>query len=587
MLKNSKVPVDIYCNGNLKNIDKSQLCAITQEIVFKLDDKLIESKPFLKSFDILDFPGAQPRDEIELNTLKQNLGLALLRGKVAYLFNKYSSHFLINNLLFCYHKKDIKATYLKFLLDTWVRKYIGETKEDRSTFLQSNPISPLFFIATKFNLELKRNEKADKNENNLIEKWSARYETHLEEQLLLKKLSEKEEWHTNWSNQSKHFNNHYNLRDFFWSNNSQGGMYQGYDMKKNLLENSKIIPEDYDTYWEDLKKTYLNFKFVKNHFLNPEESWAETTDLNKDGSELIIRDLSKAADISIRLRRFTIELKTQLEAVLKTIKRHYHNEEKDNSLFMAMEKAGQLQLSLDLAFGKDPYFFSELIKSLLVSEGEIFNFYKERIKNIELVEETNLEKYIALRGRNLELSPTKSFEENLDILVRTYKADSRESLQKSLKEDGVDLNELFYGENKRIKSNSEVLAESLENYWIDKYLQVERFEHLKEVGVSSERIQDLLDNIRVNFSERIGVSDIIAKYIRAYVDRYDKISRAEEMIADISASVINNFVTSMGYDYNSIETIEKLKVANEKNDLGLNFDLDFLEHKPIDEAENK
>ncbi|MBK8300423.1 MAG: hypothetical protein IPK90_08235 [Chitinophagaceae bacterium] len=92
----------IFENGKEKiisNFSKSFLCALTAELVFRLPKKLESIKPFLENTDLLDFPGARNRLGIhEEEISSEDVPKMLLRGKVAYLFNKYSDSEMINIL---------------------------------------------------------------------------------------------------------------------------------------------------------------------------------------------------------------------------------------------------------------------------------------------------------------------------------------------------------------------------------------------------------------------------------------------------------------------------------------------------------
>ena len=63
----------------------------------------------------------------------------ILRGKVAYLFNKYSQQYLITNLLFCHHDVKSEVVTLSSLLKGWVENTIGETSEKREPMIEKKP----------------------------------------------------------------------------------------------------------------------------------------------------------------------------------------------------------------------------------------------------------------------------------------------------------------------------------------------------------------------------------------------------------------------------------------------------------------
>lgn len=141
--QNSSYKTDVYVkeDGNYRKvivgISKSDICAICAEVVFRIGDSFLQSSrsysfdeipassssrmnhnkiemSMLKKNDLLDFPGARSRLSLNSSVLSENKSLltCLLRGKVAYIFNKYNEEMRINILLFCHHNKDNDVTYL-------------------------------------------------------------------------------------------------------------------------------------------------------------------------------------------------------------------------------------------------------------------------------------------------------------------------------------------------------------------------------------------------------------------------------------------------------------------------------------------
>jgi hypothetical protein len=88
--------------------------------------------------------------------------------------------------------------------------------------------------------------------------------------------------------------------------------------------------------------------------------------------------------------------------------------------------------------------------------------------------------------------------------------------------------------------------------------------------------------------KKLQISKIIAERIRRYVDGYRNIEDVYEMIADISAEIINKFINTIGLEYYTESDFADLKQANEKNDLGLILDhteIQFNQNTPAEAAE--
>lgn len=553
-------------NGNSHHtIHKSILCALSAELVFKVDKSLETEKPFLRQSDLLDFPGARSRlknQEIKLN--ETHIGDMVLRGKVSYIFNRYSSQYLISSLLFCNKNLKIEVKYIPKLLNTWIETYIGKTPRARKEFLASSAFPPLFVIYTFFNADLEFNPINDR-EDTLAEKWTKRFNTIFENEIVTNNFN----WHKSWTEDvNSFFQNNYLLRDFHYSNTVFEGFRETGEESDTPMAIGKI-----DGYIEKLRQSFLGHDFVQHHFSNPEEAWDEAASPNKDGSALIIRNLTAVSNNRARTEKFKREV-NQIALELKlTMEQHYHSDEADQRIQKAAAQAGSIHLSMDICFGQDPYAFGRFIKGFVIRESAVYNFYKDKLTQLEMIDKTNLNAYVLIRNSNLDLSITKSYDENIQVLMKTYTLGSKEEVETHFAEEGISLQELFYGEANQLKKNSLVLAEALRDFWFLEYLQKERFTAILAQGFSSAGFDHLINNIRTAF-EKQGIVREIAAGIREYVDRFEKIDVAEEMIADISAGIINKFITRLGWDFYSDSELANLKATNEANDLGLNFDVE-------------
>jgi len=609
-----------YGNNLVKRVSKSAFCALAAELTFQIDQMLADEKKFLNYIDLLDFPGARSREKIdEKGVIKESCCSMLLRGKVAYLFNKFTSQYLISNLLFCHHERNSNVKTLSILLKKWIQEAIGKTTEERQRFIDDSKISPLFLISTKFNIDLQRDNNYDNAASEEVRqqvinnKWGLRYEDTLTSVISESPLN----WFSQWvqrGGRCESFRNMYLLRSFEFSQRF-GGIFKGYLKEVREIQTNesnekeeiiKLIPnqnadgslvgetgygDGYESFLSKLKKSFINHSFVKEHFENPSKSWDEAATPKKDGSEWIIENLTIAAENTYRSRqnkfeRQILELYNELNTVLHSF---YHSDKADEYIKNAVKKAGRIQLELDVAFGKDPYFFGKMMQKFLVKESFIYNYYLEKIDDIELIKKADLSEYVAIRMSNPELKNTENaenYEFNINVLKEKYAEPDTQKLEKYFEEKRIDLKELFFGETNRIKSNSVVLAEGLTEKWTTEVLAIERFKDLTNEGFSETALSDLMDNMRVLF-EQLGITNSIARSIRKYVDRYDKIDEIQEMIADISAEMINQFVNNMGFTNYSDEKLVEIKTADRENNLGLVFDHNCSNYKHMETEELK
>ncbi len=563
---------DKEANEKTITFSKPYLCALTAEIIFVLPEKLKEDKPFLAHTDLLDFPGTRRFETTsEENISDKSLTVLLRRGRVDYLFNKYSSYERLNALLFCQNQKQSSQSVMPEKLDRWIGSMIGNSPEEREAFKSS--ISPLFIISTWFNKDLEfdfNNDKPDKMQS-LNERWHQRFTKTLAGEII---KSSDYQWLNKWTISNTNFQNIYLLRDFDKSSETNSQIYKGYN--QNAIEVEEIKPVSFPEFREILRKSFIEYDFVKQHFENPENSWDRAASINEDGTQLIIDKLTIAANNinPARIEKSVRELQLILENIITFLKEYYNSPDKAESLLRAIATAGSIQANLDIAFGRDPYFFGSMMRELMLKNSDVYNLYLGKIRDIERRDVINMDKYSAIRMNVPELSPNENFDMNLECLRKHYEKRTIKECQDFFEnEQGIDLNELFYGNNARVKSFSQVLAKELETFWFEDYMFSNQ-QNLSEI-VSKEGLQDIQDMLR-RLYEKLNITEIIAEKIRRYVDGYRNIEDVYEMIADISAEMINKFINTVGLEYYNESNYNDLKKASE-NINGLSWKHDELQ----------
>ena len=101
---NYELLCDIYDRQNnmlAHGFPKSSLTALISELTLVLPSSSADKRAFLRDFDLLDFPGARHRMKLPEDSIQTELSMMLRRGKVSYLFDKYSDSLRINAILFC------------------------------------------------------------------------------------------------------------------------------------------------------------------------------------------------------------------------------------------------------------------------------------------------------------------------------------------------------------------------------------------------------------------------------------------------------------------------------------------------------
>jgi hypothetical protein len=541
--------------GKQYEIDNSFLSALTAELVFQIPEELIRNKSFIQNSDLLDFPGARSRLAIENEDISVELiPEMLLRGKVSYLFNKYSDSFQINNLLFCTNDKQLDVNEIPTLLSFWIDKNIGETSDDRRNTLKNSTIPPLFVVFTFFNNQLKYDTTNDLDLSNLNYKWDIRFNRFFENEI----VSPTNNWHKEWDNKNSPFQNFYLLRDYKYSNDT----YLGFE---NLGSEVEINPERIH-YLNSLKNSFVQHSFVQHHFNDPENAWHVATSMNSDGTELIIQNLNPVSSNYSKISHHISIIEQEKNKLKAILSKHVFTDNLFEIRTNALRNAVNIQISLNTIFSINPINFNNFIKKLLISPDRLFNFFNE-----QLVKENNLtiiDEYTLLKSQFPLLSASNSKEQNIEILRRGFFLGSPEEVLNYLDSKGINIDKLF--ENNSKLSKTAILIDELIKLWKVENLSINNLQNFIELGISTNVIEHLIEHYSTAI-ERFDLKEKLNKRFEKKISDYSSNRGIEEYLSEISAYLLNDFILNFGIRYLSSDELHEIQ------EVGVQYNLDFKE----------
>ena len=556
---------EVYAaNGELlaKEFSKSFLSALISELTFVLPHKLVEERKFLEKIDLLDFPGARSREKFKEQEICTVLPTILRRGKVAYLFNKYSRSLKISSVLFSHHNDQKNEPSLGETINDWIETNIGKTPEERTeNLVRTNGVSPLFFIATKFNIELEKtkNDSAD-NINSLSEHWK-RFKTVIPE--IIKPATWFDQWVIPGSIfTSTVFQNIYPLRDFYWSGKNQ--VFDGYKdgaVKSPEMNVHKF--EEYPNYFDNLRNSFINNDFVKRHFKNPEITWKEVATLNNDGSKAIIRDLDSISTVldTARKEKFRIKLLEIKERILSKLTVYYEPEDKEQNNLRARTIIGDIRRTLDLNIGKKPEIFGRIIDQIMLPVCDIRKIaYDIVILKTETPKDFN---EIMLIRTMANINPSETKAQNIQKLCDYYVC-TTDILKRDFEQKGFTIDDVVSNECTIAATVADVVSNNILEYW-GKFIN----KQVKTLNTFLPHSDELAFMIQV-LCKKLGVKKIISDKI----DTYSKIFPDNDLpnaIADFSALTLNNFVSTIGREYMTAEDIELIKKKSQSCKIAVDF----------------
>lgn len=566
-------------------IPKSEICAVCSEVVFKIDETFLTSeRPYEYSYmdetvknrishnpikmeilednDLLDFPGARAREQEQLSKLSlKNILDFFLRGKVAYLFNKYNEEMGINILLYCHHNKDNDVTNLYKLLEDWVNNYVGENVEERRKKIEITKKSPLFYIGTMFNLDMVMGKGAEMTAKSIDQRWKGRFDTVVNNQCFHRTTAE---WVTNWTFPNENFSNSYVLRDYKFSQS----LYRGFD--ECGKETGMSISEEY---YALMRQTFIENEYVKRLFEDPAMAWDVTASQNNDGALYIIENLAivAASMDEARERDFDTALKKIKNKVLNAIQDYFVSTDTEEILESNMRKAKAIFREMDFTCNEDNYYFGHLLQALQMSETDSYRVIHQIIQSPDLNESVNAFKdYEIIRsscakvGRSLDSARTES--EKMKCIIDTYGFINDEEAYDFLLRKGIDKSQLFSGSYKR-KLNSCIIADSVFEKWCSMIKSVEFLNEFSNEGSFDAAVMGNLIEELILTADFLSLRDKMAVSIAEYVNVIDVHAANEGLLADILATMINDFVLDFGYSWLSEEEIEKAKSVCEKRNI--------------------
>jgi hypothetical protein len=527
------------------NIDVHLLSALTAEISMPLSPQVAEEKPFLHHTDLLDFPGARSRKPFEQSDLKRSTIPSLfLRGKVSYLFNKYSSNYEINNLLFCLFNRNNEVKEIPLLINDWIKRNVGETAEEREKRIGSSGTCPLFVVLTFYNETLKFNPNSDKGE--LSEKWEKRFVRLFKEETVTKA----NDWDENWTSSQAMFNSFYMLRDFQFSEDVFSGFHE-------TGRESGIHPEKLE-YYNRLKESFVEYPYIKEHFKIPAEAWEESSTPNKDGSQRILNDLYPAANNLIKTKNYSSKLNRFQELTISKLKKHYKTDDIQNQRKQAAEDGKKIRTQLLNLFTSNGSKFGEFLSKLYISNTETYNFIHENYLPASN-DHTPTREEVIIRTYDLDL--TKSIEENEKMLMDKQNLHSPSELRDWLVAQNIDLADVL--KNVHITA-ANTLVEGVIEIWKSK-LDVENFKDYANEGLDMSAVRLISENLIQTF-EIFGVRQELIHLFEKKTRLMRVSNDTDEYLASIITFYINDFVSNFGFNFMTEERSELvLELANSFN----------------------
>jgi hypothetical protein len=317
---------------------------------------VIQEQPwdFFAHTDLLDCPGARSREQIKdlaaFLTTADALPSLFLRGKVAYLFERYCAEQELTGMLLCIGPSNQEVKTLPDMVYDWIAATHGATPEQRS----QQPTA-LFLVLTKFDMEFE--EKA--GEPSPESRWRIRLESSL-----LNFFGKQHDWPQRWDGKGC-------FRNSFWLRNPNFKAKHLFDYDEAGRETALRRGETARI--ERFHQAFLQDTVANRHFQDPARAWDAAFALNDGGVGYLAESLRPLCNPELKRRQITGQLTRLRQQLCERISPYYVSGNPEQvlaqRLAVAQRIAGQL---IDCAGAQR---FGELLAALQVDSDELEAIY--------------------------------------------------------------------------------------------------------------------------------------------------------------------------------------------------------------------
>ena len=332
--------------GRVVQLPRPVVTALTAEITIPMREK---PDDFFDHTDLLDFPGYRSRlkledlrHELERPGTLENL---FLRGKVAYLFERYCEEKELTSMLLCIGPGNQEVQDLPRTIHEWICATHGENPAHRA----GKPPA-LFLVLTKMDLEFEKKKGTPSVES----RWTTRLQSSL-----LDFFGKQHDWPTNWDGVHP-FNNIFLLR------NPNFRCEAIFDFEQ---EREVGVRPDQQAYVEEVRAAFLNSPLVQRHVAGPEQVWQAAMTLNDGGVSLLRAKLRPLCNPELKRQQIGVIVAEKREQTLARLAPFYKTSDREE-LRRQQEQLSRRLVAL-LAQLAEKQLFGEFLAALQVRDHDL------------------------------------------------------------------------------------------------------------------------------------------------------------------------------------------------------------------------
>jgi hypothetical protein len=338
-------------DGARVTLPRNEVTALIAELRIVISEQPWD---FFQHTDLLDFPGARSRELIKdlsaFLATADGLHSLFLRGKVAYLFERYCAEQELTSMLLCIGPSNQEVKTLPEMVYEWIVSTHGTTPEQRSQ--QPNA---LFLILTNFDMEFE--EKA--GERSPETRWITRLQSSL-----LNFFGKQHEWPRQWDHQGV-------FRNTFWLRNPNFKAKNIFDYDEDGRELG-VRPSECKRI-AAFKQAFLNDAVASAHFQDPERAWEAGFALNDGGISYLAEQLRPVCNPELKSQQLAGQITRLREQMLERMGHYYVSDNPEQEL--EKRRAASQQVAGHLIDCAGEQRFGELLRALQADGDELEGIY--------------------------------------------------------------------------------------------------------------------------------------------------------------------------------------------------------------------
>ncbi|MEI7375182.1 putative virulence factor [Dickeya chrysanthemi] len=361
----SRIAVCPFLNGQVQplvELSLAELTVLTAELVIPLSEP--SKEPLFNQVNLLDFPGYRGRlgvesmDEIRhaVNGDGANpLAQLLLRGKVAYLFERYTDNQEMNVLVLCTAAdKQSDVRDVGGVLDEWIRYTQGADAQSR----QKRPCG-LVWALTRFDLRV--GQSLSLGESLLRQSWG---DGGMIKMAMTERFGQYP-WMQQWL-PGQAFNNTFLVRkpcqqpSFLQLQDNREVGVQEENREKLLL----------------VRQTFIEDDAVCRHIHQPEAAWEAMMTLNDGGMRRMADYLSRVAQRDMKLQRIAEQLEDIRHELVENRLANWYQQEGEQASAHKQRIAGDILRVLQARTAVH----GELLEGLLPARRDLLDLYMQELE---------------------------------------------------------------------------------------------------------------------------------------------------------------------------------------------------------------